>query len=117
MLAGGTKLRWIQLPPQVMLTRLELLGKIKPKGVKLRAQVGKGMDNLSRQMLNLELDIGEMAISAFLKAREKGIPLIGIPLFTSGRRFLQPGILLSKQAGIRDLSELRGMRVGVPVRW
>ena len=100
-----------------VLTRPLLDGKIKPKGVKLRARAGKGMDNLSRQMLNLELDIGEMAISAFVKAREKGIPLVGIPLFTSGRRFLQPGILLSKQAGIRDLSELRGKRVGVPQYW
>jgi len=100
-----------------VLTRPLLEGKITPMGVKLHAQPGKGMDTLSRQMLNLELDIGEMAISTFIKAREKGVPLVGLPLFTSGRRFLQAGILLSKQAGIRDLSDLRGRRVGVPQYW
>ncbi len=40
-----------------MLTRPLLDGKIKPKGVKLRAQAGKGTDTLSLQMLNLELDV------------------------------------------------------------
>ncbi len=36
-----------------VLTRPLLEGKIKPKGVKLHAQPGKGMETLSRQMLNL----------------------------------------------------------------
>jgi hypothetical protein len=69
-----------------LLTRPLLDREVKPKGIKISGQEAESMDDLSRRML--EFDVGEMAISTFTKARELGIPLVGLPLFTSGRRFL-----------------------------
>ena len=100
-----------------VLTRPLLEGEVAPTGVALRAQEAESIDNVSRRMLTLEYDVGEMAIATFVKARDQGLPLVALPLFTSGRRFLQPGFLLARRAGIRDLSELRGKRVAVPQYW
>jgi 4,5-dihydroxyphthalate decarboxylase len=100
-----------------LLTRPILDGEVKPKGLKIQAREAESMDHLSRSMLNLEFDVGEMAISTFTKARELGVPLVGLPLFTSGRRFLQAGFQVSKRSGIQDLSDLRGRRAGMAQYW
>jgi len=100
-----------------LLTRPILDGEVRTKGIRIQSQEAKSMDDLSRCMLNLEFDVGEMAISTFTKARELGIPLVGLPLFTSGRRFLQAGFQVSKRSGIRDLTELRGKRAGMAQYW
>jgi 4,5-dihydroxyphthalate decarboxylase len=100
-----------------VLTRPLLDGEVAPTGVTLRAQPAESIDTLTRQMLGLEYDVGEMAVATFLKAREQGVPLIALPLFTSGRRFVHAGLLLSRRAGIRDLAELPGKRAGTPQYW
>jgi 4,5-dihydroxyphthalate decarboxylase len=92
-------------------------GEVKPKGLKLDIREGKSMDALSRSMLNLEFDIAEMSIATYSKAREQGMPLIALPLFTSGRRFMHAGLQFAARAGIRDPSELRGRTVAVGQYW
>jgi 4,5-dihydroxyphthalate decarboxylase len=67
-------------------------------------------------MLDLAFDVGEMSLATFTKAREQGVPLVGLPLFT-GRRFLQPSVTVARAAGIRDLADIRGKRVGLPQFW
>lgn len=100
-----------------VLTKPILEGEVTPKGLKLEIREGKSMDALSRSMLNLEFDIAEMSIATYSKAREQGIPLIGLPLFTSGRRFMHSGLQFAARAGIRDPSELRGRTVAVTQYW
>jgi 4,5-dihydroxyphthalate decarboxylase len=100
-----------------VLTRPLLEGEVAPTGVTLRAQPAESIDTLTRRMLGLEYDVGEMAVATFLKAREQGVPLVALPLFTSGRRFVHAGLLLSRRAGIRDPAELPGKRAGTPQYW
>ncbi len=99
------------------LTRPLLEGTIDPKGIKLRPEEAHSMDKLSRRMLNLEFDVAEMSIATFVKGREQGVPLVALPLFTSGRRFLQGGFLMAKKARMRALSDLKGKRMGVSQYW
>jgi len=98
------------------LTRPVLSGQMAPPGVVLRTQEARSVDDNSRRMLDLEFDIGEMSLATFTKAREQGVPLVALPLFT-GRRFLQPSITVARSAGIRDLAQLVGKRVGLPQFW
>ncbi len=100
-----------------LLTRPLFDGEVKAEGIELQTKEPESLDDVTKRSLNLEYDVGEMAIATFAKAREIGIPLIGLPLFTSGRRFLQAGFQVSKGAGIRDLSDLRGKTAGTPQYW
>lgn len=98
------------------LTRPVLSGQVAPLGVAVRAQEARSVDDNSRRMLDLAFDVGEMSLATFTKAREQGVPLVGLPLFT-GRRFLQPSVTVARSPGIHDLAELRGKRVGLPQFW
>lgn len=100
-----------------LLTRPLFDGEVKAEGIELQIQEPQSLDDVTKRSLNLEFDVAEMAIATFAKAREIGIPLVGLPIFTSGRRFMQAGFQVSKRAGFRDLSELRGKRVGTPQYW
>lgn len=98
------------------LTRPVLSGEIKPHHVALQAQEAQSVDDNSRRMLDLGFDIGEMSLATFTKAREQGVGLVALPLFT-GRRFLQPSVTVSPRLSIGDLAEIRGKRVGLPQYW
>lgn len=98
------------------LTRPVLSGQVATPGVVLRTQEARSVDDNSRRMLDLGFDVGEMSLATFTKAREQGVPLVALPLFT-GRRFLQSSVTVARSAGIRDLTELRGKRVGLPQFW
>jgi 4,5-dihydroxyphthalate decarboxylase len=92
-------------------------GEVTAKGVKLNAEKPKSIDDLTRQMMTLNYDIGEMAISTFLMARDSGVKVVALPLFTSGRRFLQAGFHFATQSDLEDLSEIKGRNVGIPQYW
>lgn len=77
---------------------------------------GDSVDQNSRRMLDGAFDVAEMSFSTFVKAREIGKDLIGLPIFT-GRGFLQPGLVVSTASGIKHPEELAGKRVGVPQFW
>src|SRR5579862_5285553 len=100
-----------------LLTEPITRGEVQPEGLSLEVHAPESIDKLSRDMLDLRFDIGEMSVATFLKAVEEGLPLIGLPLFTSGRRFLQPYFQLSRASGARDLSGLKGKTVGAPQYW
>ena len=99
------------------LSRPLLDGSVKVEGVRLNTEEAHGMDKLSRRMLSLEFDVAEMSIATFVKAREGGLSLVALPLFPSGRRFLQKGFLVARKAGISNLSQLKGKRMGVSQYW
>jgi len=87
------------------------------KGVKLSIEKPKSIDDLTRRMMTLDYDIGEMAITTFIKARDDGAKVLALPLFTSGRRFLQAGFHFAASSDLDDLAEIKGRNVGVPQYW
>lgn len=97
-------------------TRPVLGGRASVGGATIRAQEAQSVNANSLEMLDLKFDVAEMSLATFTKAREQGVPLVALPIFT-GRRFLQPGVMVAASAGLRDLSELRGRRVGLPQFW
>jgi 4,5-dihydroxyphthalate decarboxylase len=92
-------------------------GEIVPEGVLLNVLEPESIDANSRRMLDVEFDIGEMAFGTYARAVDDGVPILGLPLFTSGRRFLQPGFHFAARSGIRDLAELKGRTVAAPQYW
>src|SRR6266542_3129519 len=100
-----------------LLTRPLLDGEVAPKGIDLEVRDAESIDSISRRMLKPEFDIGEMAIATYIKAREQGVPVVGLPIFTSGRRFLQAGFQFAAKAGLSDLSQLKGKTVGTAQYW
>jgi 4,5-dihydroxyphthalate decarboxylase len=78
--------------------------------------VGKSVDANSRAMLDGAFDVAEMSFSTYVKARDLGRDLIGLPVFT-GRGFLQPGITVSAASGIARPEDLAGKRVAIPQFW
>ena len=91
-------------------------GAVKIEGVALDARTAKMVDGNSRAMLELTFDVAEMSLATFVKARDDGVKLIGLPVFT-GRRFLESGIGVRPQLGIKDPRQLAGKRLGVPQFW
>lgn len=84
--------------------------------VNLAITAGSSVDANSRQMLGGAYDVAEMSFATFLKAREQGRDLIGLPIFT-GRGYLQPGLLVSLASGITRPEDVASHRVGVPQFW
>ena len=84
--------------------------------VAISVAAGPSVDRNSRMMLDGAFDVAEMSFSTYIKARELGKDLIGVPIFT-GRGFLQPGVVCSVASGIRRPEDLAGKRVGVPQFW
>jgi len=77
---------------------------------------GTSVDQNSRKMLAGAFDVAEMSFATFLRAREEGRDLIGLPVFT-GRGFLQPGLIASAASGIKRPEDLASRRVGLPQFW
>lgn len=74
-------------------------------------------DQNSRAMLDLTFDVAEMSFAAYLKSLERGLPLRALPVFTSGRRFVQAGIHLSRASGLTSPEQLAGRAIGLPQYW
>jgi 4,5-dihydroxyphthalate decarboxylase len=98
------------------LTGPVLDGAIKFDGIEPVYHEGKSVNRNSQQMLAGDFDIGEMSLATFVRAKEDGLPLIGIPVFT-GRRFVHAGIHCRPGAEIKEPGDLRGRRVGLPQFW
>jgi 4,5-dihydroxyphthalate decarboxylase len=77
---------------------------------------GTSVDQNSRKMLNGDFDVAEMSFATYVKARELGQDLIGLPIFT-GRGYLQPGVVVSSKSGVTKPEELAGKRVLLPQFW
>lgn len=113
---GATKARLSMSLVPGPLTQPLLAGDVVPQGVDVAMTATSSVDRNSRQMLDLAFDVAEMSLATFLKAREQGRPLVGLPVFT-GRRFLQPCVLVAASAGVETPADLAGKRVGLPQFW
>ena len=65
-----------------------------------------------RMVRDLEFDICEMASATYMFAREAGLPVRALPVFTF-RRFHHSGFVCRPDSGIRTPKDLEGKRVGV----
>ena len=65
-----------------------------------------------RMVRDLEFDVCEMASATYMIAREAGLPVRALPVFTY-RRFHHSGFVCRPDAGIRTPRDLEGKRVGV----
>lgn len=92
-------------------------GAVPVDGFELDVNVPATTDQNSRAMMALTYDVAEMSIAAYTKGRELGMPLRAIPVFTSGRRFVQAGIHLSKASGLTAPEQLAGRAIGLPQYW
>jgi len=75
-----------------------------------------GTMDITRGLLDGNIDAGEMSLAAFVKAREEGMPLRALPIFTN-RKFFQQYIFVAEGTEIRSLADLAGLRVGVYMYW
>jgi len=92
-------------------------GEIAAKGMTLHVGEAVTIDDNSRRMAKLDFDIAEVSLGTYLKARDQGLPVVGLPIFTSGRQFLHGGFQLAARSGLRDPSKLRGRVLGTGQYW
>jgi 4,5-dihydroxyphthalate decarboxylase len=92
-------------------------GAIGVEGAELQIFRPTTTDQNSRAMLELKFDVAEMSVAAFTKSLELGLPLRALPVFTSGRRFVQSGIYLSRSSGLTSPEQLAGRVIGLPQYW
>src|SRR5262249_10346177 len=104
------------------LTRAVIQGAVRPAGVELdvedhgRAPTSAIIEQNSKRMVALELDVAEMSLGTFTRARDRGLPLVALPIFP-GRRFLQPGIVVTSDAYVDNPGALRGKRAALGQFW
>ena len=98
------------------LTTPILDGTVRLDGVAPKPHTAPSVDDNSRAMLRGDYDVAEMSLATFLRAKDRGAKLIGLPVFP-GRRFVQPGIAVRTGSGIASPRDLAGRRVGLPQYW
>ncbi|GEM_PF-1757967 len=91
-------------------------GDVAPRGIELELQKHKGHDGAIERVLEGSLDVGETSLATFIAARDQGFRVLGLPVFTT-RRFIQPHIHLRKNSEARDITELKGKRIGLHLYW
>jgi len=93
-------------------------GSVTPEGVDLTAlQVGQSApgrhgERRHERILAGEFDGGELSLSSYLMARDRGAPYTAIPVFPR-RLFSQSRIYVNAAAGIAAPADLAGKRVGL----
>lgn len=92
-------------------------GEVTSKAIELEVLHPQTTDANSREMLELRHDVAEMSIATFVKAVEQGLGLAALPLFASGRRFVQSGFYLAERSVLSSLDDLAGHSVGLPQYW
>lgn len=71
-----------------------------------------GVDRHRRMLREQEFDAAEVSLASYILAKDRGSPLVGIPVFPR-RLFSQNHIFVNAGSGIRNPSDLVGKRVGV----
>jgi 4,5-dihydroxyphthalate decarboxylase len=91
-----------------------LKGTVAPDGIDLIPTVVHASELFWRQLRFADFDVSEMSLSSLMMARARGDNRwIGLPIFTT-RKFFHTEVLVRRDSGINNPSDLRGRRVGVP---
>jgi hypothetical protein len=104
------------------LTRAFIEGRARPKGADIelvdnsKSTAAVIIEQNSKAMVALDLDIAEMSLGTFTRARDLGLPIMALPVFP-GRRFLQPAILVGPQVKVASPNDLRGKSAAFNQFW
>jgi 4,5-dihydroxyphthalate decarboxylase len=87
-------------------------GTIQPEGIEIVPTYSHPSETFWRQLKFQEFEVGEMSMSSYLIARERGFDLIALPVFPS-RRLFHTEISYNVDSGIEKPGDLVGKRIGV----
>src|SRR3954451_16234431 len=87
-------------------------GSVRPDGVTLAAQLVESNERHDRMARDGAYDLAEFSMSAYLAARGKGLPLVGLPVFPR-RMFIHRFMFVNAASGITEPAQLAGRRVGI----
>ena len=89
-------------------------GRVCPEGIDLIYIPLGAVEIFWRMLQHNEFDISEMSLSNYLSERcKENYRFVGIPVFTS-RMFRQGYVFINKKSGIKNASDLKGKKVGLP---
>src|SRR5437870_9568733 len=87
-------------------------GTIKAEGIEIVPTYSHPSETFWRQLKFQEFEIGEMSMSSYLIARERGFDIIALPVFPS-RRLFHTELSYNTESGIKQPGDLVGKRIGV----
>jgi 4,5-dihydroxyphthalate decarboxylase len=87
-------------------------GTVKADGVEIIPTYSHPSETFWRQLKFHEFHVAEMSMSSYLIARSRGADMIALPVFPS-RRFFHAEQSYHVESGIKQASDLNGMRIGV----
>jgi 4,5-dihydroxyphthalate decarboxylase len=87
-------------------------GIVEAEGIELVPTYSHPSETFWRQLKSQEFEVGEMSMSSYLIARERGFDMIALPVFPS-RRLFHTEISYHLDSGIEKPEDLVGKRMGV----
>jgi 4,5-dihydroxyphthalate decarboxylase len=87
-------------------------GVVQAEGIEIVPTYSPPPETFWRQLTFQEFEVGEMSMSSYLIARERGFDLIALPVFPS-RRLFHTELSYNIDSGIRKPEDLVGKRFGV----
>src|ERR671922_1431866 len=87
-------------------------GNVQAEGIEIIPTYSHPSETFWRQLKFQEFEVGEMSMSSYLIARERGFDIIALPVFPS-RRLSHTELSYNTDPGIRQPADLVGKRIGV----
>jgi 4,5-dihydroxyphthalate decarboxylase len=87
-------------------------GTIQAEGIEIVPTYSHPSETFWRQLRFKEFEVGEMSMSSYLIARERGFDMIALPVFPS-RRLFHTELSYHSDSGVREPGDLAGKRIGV----
>lgn len=87
-------------------------GMVQAEGIEIVPTYSHPSETFLRQLRDLEFPVGEMSMSSYLIARERGLDMIALPVFPS-RRLFHTELSYHADSGIEKPQDIAGKRIGV----
>ena len=87
-------------------------GIVQAEGIEIVPTYSHPSETFWRQLKFQEFEVGEMSMSSYLIARERGFDIIALPVFPS-RRLFHTELSYHTDSGIKEPRDLVGKRIGV----
>lgn len=87
-------------------------GLVEAEGIEIIPTYSHPSETFLRQLRDMEFPVGEMSMSSYLIARERGFDMIALPVFPS-RRLFHTELSVHVDSGIKKPEEIVGKRIGV----
>ena len=87
-------------------------GAIQAEGIEIVPTYSHPSETFWRQLKFQEFEVGEMSMSSYLIARERGFDIVALPVFPS-RRLFHSELSYNTDSGVKKPQDLAGKRIGV----